>query len=495
MNQKGECMKNNSLSLFVRRPAWGGRIRAFRMFCLAAVFMSLFSGLGLAQDAPSATITGSGTTDFIPLWTNSTTLGNSAFFQLGTGAKAKVGIGTTKPASTLDVKGGGTIRGLLSLPTTGTATTSTGFNSQPMNFAASVFNSSASEPVTQTFQWQAEPVGNDTDAATGSLNLLFGQGSTKPTETGLNIGSKGQITFAIGQTFPGTGTVTSVGSGAGLTGGPITTSGTLSIATGGVTNAMLTNPSLTVTAGTALTGGGAVALGGSTTLNVDTTKVPLLGGANGFTNNNSFAGFIEVVGQGDFGRLNVSNAGNTNAGNLENDSSNATLQLINGITPAEGTFMAAFFNGDGKDVFDVDTLGDTFAAGSKSAVVPLRSGEMVELFSMESPEVWFEDFGSGRLSGGVTTISLDPRFTQTVNLPLGYHVFITPKGDCKGLFVTGETNGRFEVRELGGGKSSVEFDYRIVAHRNGYEGKRMPAAKRAVIAKLNRAGAVINKKK
>ncbi|HEV8359271.1 MAG TPA: hypothetical protein VGR28_02330 [Candidatus Thermoplasmatota archaeon] len=35
------------------------------------------------------------------------------------------------------------------------------------------------------------------------------------------------------------GTVTSVASGAGLTGGPITTSGTLSIATGGVTSAML----------------------------------------------------------------------------------------------------------------------------------------------------------------------------------------------------------------------------------------------------------------
>src|SRR5271157_1400457 len=37
----------------------------------------------------------------------------------------------------------------------------------------------------------------------------------------------------------GTGTVTSVGSGAGLTGGPIIGTGTLSIATGGVTNAML----------------------------------------------------------------------------------------------------------------------------------------------------------------------------------------------------------------------------------------------------------------
>ena len=93
----------------------------------------------------------------------------------------------------------------------------------------------------------------------------------------------GPVTFAAGQTFPGTGTITSVGSGAGLVGGPITTSGTLSIATAGVTNAMLSNPSVTVFAGTDLTGGGVFSLGGGTTLSLDTTKVPQLGTANTFT--------------------------------------------------------------------------------------------------------------------------------------------------------------------------------------------------------------------
>ncbi|GMU42610.1 MAG: hypothetical protein IT479_10105 [Xanthomonadales bacterium] len=52
------------------------------------------------------------------------------------------------------------------------------------------------------------------------------------------IGQGGAVTC---ETIPagGSGTVTSVASGAGLTGGPITTSGTLSIATGGVTSAMI----------------------------------------------------------------------------------------------------------------------------------------------------------------------------------------------------------------------------------------------------------------
>ena len=91
---------------------------------------------------------------------------------------------------------------------------------------------------------------------------------------------------------PGTGTVTSVGSGAGLTGGPITGSGTLSIATAGVNNSMLANPSLTISPGTALTGGGSVALGGSTTLSLDTNKVPLLAAANTFSTNQTVNGTV-----------------------------------------------------------------------------------------------------------------------------------------------------------------------------------------------------------
>ena len=62
--------------------------------------------------------------------------------------------------------------------------------------------------------------------------------------------------------------MTSVASGLGLTGGPITTSGTLSIATAGVTNAMLAHNSLTVTAGTGRGGGGSVALGATATLSL-----------------------------------------------------------------------------------------------------------------------------------------------------------------------------------------------------------------------------------
>jgi hypothetical protein len=161
------------------------------------------------QPSPSTVtpaVSGTGTTDFLALWTNTTGgLGNSVLFQSGSGTTAKVGINSTAPASTLDVNGAATVRGLLNLPATGTATTAGGKNSQPSGFTASSYNSGTETAVNQNFRWQAEPAANNTTAPSGTLNLLYGLGTATPTETGLKLSSKGVITFAAGQTFPGGG--------------------------------------------------------------------------------------------------------------------------------------------------------------------------------------------------------------------------------------------------------------------------------------------------
>ena len=189
--------------------------------------------------------------------------------------------------NTASFNGNTSFGGGLQLPAIQNATATGGFDSNVSDYIASSFNSAAGAAVSQRFRWQAEPAGNNTGTASGSLNLLFSAGSNPVAETGLSINSGGIITFAAGQTFPGGsgGTVTQVNTGTGLTGGPITTSGTISIAAGGVSNTMLANSSLTVSAGTGLTGGGAVALGGSTTLNL-ATPVSI---ANGGTGQTSFA--------------------------------------------------------------------------------------------------------------------------------------------------------------------------------------------------------------
>jgi hypothetical protein len=71
-------------------------------------------------------------------------------------------------------------------------------------------------------------------------------------------------------------------------------------------------------------------------------------------------------------------------------------------------------------------------------------------------------------------IKLDPVFAETVNTGVNYYVFLTPSGDCQGLYVAAKGPVAFTVQELNGGQSDIGFDFRIVARRKGYESVRLP---------------------
>jgi hypothetical protein len=121
-----------------------------------------------------------------------------------------------------------------------------------------------------------------------------------------------------------------------------------------------------------------------------------------------------------------------------------------------------------------DNDGNLTCTGTKSAVVPVENGQrQVALYAVEAPQNWFEDFGSGQLASGAATVTVDPTYAQTVDISSDYHVFLTPEGDCQGLYVSHKTAAGFEVHELGGGHSNVAFAYRIVALRRGYENVRL----------------------
>jgi hypothetical protein len=111
------------------------------------------------------------------------------------------------------------------------------------------------------------------------------------------------------------------------------------------------------------------------------------------------------------------------------------------------------------------------SAGVKDGIVPFPDGSKRLLHCMESPEHWFEDFGSARLTRGHVTVKLDADFASVVKLN-GYRVFLTPEGDCQGLYVRSKRGTSFEVRELQGGTSNIAFSYRIVAKRKDIKAHR-----------------------
>jgi hypothetical protein len=122
----------------------------------------------------------------------------------------------------------------------------------------------------------------------------------------------------------------------------------------------------------------------------------------------------------------------------------------------------------------VDTTGHLQCDHALSVLAPVDSGQRrVALYAVQSPQNWFEDFGSGHLASGTASVSLDRTFAQTVDTASDYHVYLTPEGDCRGLYVSHKTATGFEVHELGGGQSNAPFAYRIVAQRLGFENVRM----------------------
>jgi len=164
----------------------------------------------LASPQPQTTtptaLTGSGSTGYIPMFTSASTLGNSFLTQVGIGASTKLGIGTAAPQSALDVYGGVTARGDVTMEPSTLATASAAVNSPPFFFGASSWNSSLAKTVAQEFAFVTVVSGNNTASPTSNLQIWSGSGTAGATPTGLAISPKAIITFASGQTFPGVST-------------------------------------------------------------------------------------------------------------------------------------------------------------------------------------------------------------------------------------------------------------------------------------------------
>ena len=203
--------------------------------------------------------------------------------------------------------------------------------------------------------------------------------------------------------------------------------------------------------------------------------------------------------------------------------------------------------------------GGLAGSGTKSAVVRTSDGRPVRVYCQESPENWFEDFGSGKIINGHARINLPDDFRDIVTInetyPMkvfitattpvngsfsikkdekGFDVYFTPQpvvvsgmvrlkdgaarvefpdwfrkiasdkvpnvtatpvADCNGVFVENIDSRGFKIKELSSGKSDaliswvaviapdmpkeIEFDWRVVAKRKGFEQLRLEEFKAA----------------
>ena len=113
--------------------------------------------------------------------------------------------------------------------------------------------------------------------------------------------------------------------------------------------------------------------------------------------------------------------------------------------------------------------------GSKSAAVPTSDGDRL-LYNEEATEVLFSDYGFGQLENGYARVEIDPTFAETVNLSLPYHVFLQVYGDAE-LYISNRTPTSFEVWAAESANDvNVEFSFRIVAKRIGFENERLEFA-------------------
>jgi hypothetical protein len=187
-------------------------------------------------------------------------------------------------------------------------------------------------------------------------------------------------------------------------------------------------------------------------------------------NNSSFAG--PSLGAGGFGVYGLSAKGHGLVGATATAGGAAVVGATNGVA---GAWAGAFYG-------PVIVSGDFIVVGgAKSAAVPHPDGTHRQLYCVESPESWLEDFGTGDLVNGRAVVPIEPGFAAVADIA-SYHVFLTAYDHDHQLHVTKRTRDGFTVEAdtalaaLKGRKETElagTFSWRVVAKRKDIVGARL----------------------
>ncbi|MBD5605156.1 MAG: hypothetical protein IAI48_08720 [Candidatus Eremiobacteraeota bacterium] len=149
---------------------------------------------------------------------------------------------------------------------------------------------------------------------------------------------------------------------------------------------------------------------------------------------------------------------------------------VDGIVAHAGGLPLLLTDASDTTVFSVDGKGNVNYHGGLHSFVRTRGGDSATSFGSKSTAPTLEDTGTGHLVDGSAAVALDRIFASSIDQGSAYRVLITPDGDSRGLFVASKTPNGFVVRESQGGRSTMDFDYRVVALPLGHAAERMALA-------------------
>ncbi len=187
-------------------------------------------------------------------------------------------------------------------------------------------------------------------------------------------------------------------------------------------------------------------------------------------NNSTYAGPSQ--GAGGFGVYGLSARGHGLVGATAAAGGAAVVGATNGVA---GAYAAAFYG-------PVVVSGDfVVVGGAKSAAVPFPDGTHRQLYCVESPESWFEDFGTAELRDGCAEVAIDAGFSAVAETE-HYHVFLAAHDRDHHLYVAKRTPKGFTVAADSAlaalkGRARTEltgtFSWRVVARRKDIPGRRL----------------------
>ena len=103
--------------------------------------------------------------------------------------------------------------------------------------------------------------------------------------------------------------------------------------------------------------------------------------------------------------------------------------------------------------------------GTKSAV-ELVQNEARLMYSIESPEVLYADYGEDTVKNGTCKITFDPMFQEVTSVD--YKIYITPYGKCSYIYAEKTSQVFFTVYC----SDDIDFSWQVVKNRKHHENKR-----------------------